>query len=268
MGEIKKTLVWAHRGASGYVPENTLPAFELAVEQGADGIELDVQMSKDGELVILHDETIDRTSNGSGWVKDMTYTDLAKYNYNRTHPEFERAQIPTLEEVYALIKPTGLTINVEIKTGIVFYRAIEDRVLELTARMGLEDRVLYSSFNHYTLRRIRELKPDAKTGLLYADGIINPVEYAVSVVGVDALHPALYNLQYPGFMEECRKNGKKVHVWTVNEEEHMRMVCERQVDALITNYPDRGKAIAAEYDGGKLMPELVRLLREREQETK
>ena len=255
MEEKKKTLVWAHRGASGYLPENTLPAFERAVELGADGIELDVQLTKDGELIILHDETIDRTSDGSGWVKDMTYADLLKYNYNRTHPEFERAEIPTLEEVYALIKPTGLSVNVEIKTGVIFYPEIEDRVLEMTARMGMEDRVIYSSFNHYTLRRLRDLNPDVKTGLLYADGIVDVVGYAANTIGVDALHPALYNLQYPGFMEQCRKCGKKIHVWTVNEEEHMRMVCEFQVDAMITNYPDRGKAISAEYNGGKRMPQ-------------
>ena len=83
--------------------------------------------------------------------------------------------IPTLEEVYELLKPTGLTINVELKTGVVFYPEIEERVLDLTARMGLEERVWYSSFNHYTVQRIKELNPQAKTGMLYCDGIVNPV---------------------------------------------------------------------------------------------
>lgn len=86
------------RGASGYAPENTMAAFEKAVELGADGIELDVQLTKDGELVVIHDETIDRVSDGSGWVKDYTYAKLIKHNFNRTHPEYEHAQIPTLEE--------------------------------------------------------------------------------------------------------------------------------------------------------------------------
>ena len=130
--EMERTLVWGHRGASGYAPENTMAAFEKAVEMGADGIELDVQLTKDGELVVIHDETIDRVSDGSGWVKDFTYAKLIKHNFNRTHPEYEHAQIPTLEEVYALIKPTDLTINVEIKTGVVFYPEIEERVLDLT----------------------------------------------------------------------------------------------------------------------------------------
>lgn len=95
---MERTLVWGHRGASGYAPENTMVAFEKAVEMGADGIELDVQLTKDGELVVIHDETIDRVSDGSGWVKDYTYAKLIKHNFNRTHPEYEHAQIPTLEE--------------------------------------------------------------------------------------------------------------------------------------------------------------------------
>lgn len=95
---MERTLVWGHRGASGYAPENTMAAFEKAVELGADGIELDVQLTKDGELVVIHDETIDRVSDGSGWVKDYAYAKLIKHNFNRTHPEYEHAQIPTLEE--------------------------------------------------------------------------------------------------------------------------------------------------------------------------
>ncbi|MGN0142884.1 MAG: glycerophosphodiester phosphodiesterase [Roseburia sp.] len=259
---MKETLVWAHRGASGYAPENTLGAFEKAVELGADGIELDVQMTKDGELVVIHDETIDRVCEGTGWVKDYSYAKLSRFNFNKTQPAYAHEQIPALEEVYELIKPTNLTINVEIKTGIVFYPDIEERVLELTARMGMEDRVLYSSFNHYTVRRIKELLPEAKTGVLYSDGIINPASYCAYVTGADAVHPALYNLQYPGFMEECRKHNLKVHVWTVNEEMHMRRVCERQVDAMITNYPDLGKKIVQEYENGELVPELVRAVKD------
>ncbi len=262
---MERTLVWAHRGASGYAPENTMPAFEKAIEMGADGIELDVQLTKDGELVVIHDETIDRTSDGSGWVKDLTYAKLARYNYNKTHPEYANAKIPTLEEVYALVKPTGLTVNVELKSGEIFYPELEERVLDLTARMGMEERVIYSSFNHYSIQKIKELDSEAKTGMLYSDGIINPVSYASYVVGADAMHPALYNLQFPGYMRDCRKHGKKVHVWTVNEEQDMRRVCEMRVDAMITNYPDLGKLIAMEYCNGELEPELVRVLKRQAQ---
>ena len=253
----EKTKVWAHRGASGYAPENTLDAFRKAVEMGADGIELDVQMTKDGELVVIHDETINRVSNGKGWVKDYTYEELKKFNFNKTHLEYTKEEIPTLEQVYLLIKPTNLTINVEIKTGIVFYPGIEERVLELTERLGMKERVIYSSFNHYTIRKIKELDPQAKTGMLYEDGIIDAVDYACDVVKADALHPAGYNVFYPGFLEHCRERKRLLHVWTINEEKHMRMLCEAGVDALITNYPDIAKKIRDEYRFGELQPELV-----------
>lgn len=223
---MAKTLCWAHRGASGYAPESTLAAFELAAEMGADGIELDVQMTKDGELVVIHDETIDRTSDGSGWVKDFTYVELSKYNFNKRNPKYKHVSIPALKEIYELVKPTGLTVNVELKTGVIFYPQIEDRVLELTARMGMEARVLYSSFNHYTIRKIKEYNPKALTGMLYSDGIIHPASYAAYAAGADAVLPSFANLQYPDFMQECRKHGLNVHVWTINTEDKMRAVCE------------------------------------------
>lgn len=247
----ERTKVWAHRGASGYAPENTLDAFERAAELGADGIELDVQLTKDGELVVLHDETIERVSDGTGWVKDYTYEELLKFNFNRTHPEFAREKIPTLKEVYGLVKPTALTVNVEIKTGIVFYADIEKKVLELTRLCGMEERVVYSSFNHYTLRNIKALCPTAKTGVLYEDGIIDAAAYADETVGADALHPMGYNVRYPGFLDECRKRGKAVNVWTVNEEWQMRYLCQAGVDAIITNYPDLGRKVADEYRFGR-----------------
>ena len=158
--------VWAHRGASGYAPENTLDAFRKAIEMGADGIELDVQLTKDGTVVVIHDEVIERVSDGSGLVQDYTYEELKKFNFNRTHPEYEHEQIPTLEEVYQLIRPTGLVINVEMKTSNIFYEDMEDKVLELTERYGMTDRVIISSFNHYTVRSMKEKCPQIKTGAL------------------------------------------------------------------------------------------------------
>ncbi len=234
-------LVLAHRGASGYAPENTLPAFQKAIEQKADGFELDVQMTKDGEIVVIHDETIDRTSDGKGWVKDYTLAELRKFNYNKTHPEYEHADIPTMREVFELVKPTNLVINIEIKTGIVFY-PIEEKLLALTKEFGMEERVFYSSFNHYTVKKIHELDPSTVVGFLYADGPIDMPAYAEKH-GVNALHPALYNLQYPGFVKECKKRGLKLHVWTVNEEKYVKMCMDAQTDSVITNYPDMARRV-------------------------
>ena len=243
---FKKTdrpLVWAHRGASGYAPENTLEAFQLAVEMGADGVELDVQLTKDDQIVVIHDETIDRTSDGKGWVKDYTLEELRRFNFNRTRTECEHADIPTLRQVYELLKPTGLTINVELKTGIVFYEELERKVLALTREMGMEDMVLYSSFNHYTCVKLHELNPEAYVGFLYADGPIDMAEYAKKH-GANALHPALYNLQYPNYMQDAACRNLDVNVWTVNEEIYMQMCCQFGVNAIITNYPDKALAIA------------------------
>lgn len=237
-------LVLAHRGASGYAPENTIEAYKKAIELGADGIELDVQMTKDGEIVVIHDETIDRTSDGKGWVKDYTLEELRKFNFNNHNPHYPHADIPTMREVFELIKPTNLVINIEIKTGVVFY-PIEEKILALTKEMEMEDRVFYSSFNHYTVKKVHELKPDAVVGFLYMDGPIDMPEYGKKH-GVDALHPALYNLQYPGFIEECKKAGLKLHVWTVNEEQYVKMCLDADVDSVITNYPDMARRVIEE----------------------
>ena len=232
-----KTKVWAHRGASDYAPENTLEAFELAVKQGADGVELDVQMTKDGELVVVHDETIDRVSDGTGRVVDYTLEELKKFTFNKTHPEYPNAKIPTLKEVYELLYPTGLTVNVEIKTGIVLYKGIEEKVLKLTRKMGMENRVIYSSFYHKSLVRLKKLDPSVLTGILYSDGWIDVVKYAKKLQ-VDALHPALYHLQSKKLVEQAKKENLKLHVWTVNQKEDMEELVKRRVAAIITNRPD------------------------------
>ncbi|MBR2990681.1 MAG: glycerophosphodiester phosphodiesterase, partial [Solobacterium sp.] len=193
---MKKPLIWAHRGASAYAPENTLLAFQKAIAMQADGVELDIQLTKDDQIVVIHDEWIDRTSNGTGWVKDMTLAELRQYNYNRTHPEYEHADIPTMAEVLDLFKGTDLTIDIELKTGVVFYDHLEEKILALVREKGMEDQVNYSSFNHYTCRRIKELKPDAEVGFLYMDGPIGMPQYAKKY-GMDAINPWIPNLQYP-----------------------------------------------------------------------
>lgn len=246
---MKKPKVWAHRGASGYAPENTLKAFEMAVELKADGVELDVQLTKDGELVVIHDEKIDRVSNGSGWVKDYTLKELKVFNYNKMHPQYEFAEIPTLEEVYTLLKNTGLYINVELKTGVLFYDGIEDKIIKLSNKMGIEDKILYSSFNHYSLMKIKKLNPNAKIGFLYTDGFINIFEYG-KTMGAYAIHPSFNNLKYPQVVEGCKKNGLKINVWNIRDKD-IKFCCEKGIDAIITNYPDRTREMINQcYKGG------------------
>lgn len=232
------TKIWAHRGASGYAPENTLEAFALAVEQKADGVELDVQLTKDGKLVVIHDETIDRVSGEHGLVKDFTLEELKKLNVNRTIPGFQAVTIPTLEEVYDLLKGTGLAINVEIKSSIIWYPEIEKRVLELTKSMGLQDKVIYSSFNHYSIRRLKELDETVQTGILYGDVLCDIAAYCKNV-GADALHPVFTHRYMESVWKEYMASGIPLHIWTVNEEADMTFFMENNIDAIITNYPDK-----------------------------
>lgn len=237
-----KPLVWAHRGASGYVPENTLAAFQMAADMGADGVELDIQLTKDDQIVVIHDETINRTSDGTGNVRDYTLEELRQFNFNKTKPEVEWADIPTMAEVFDLLKPTGLFVNIELKTGIYFYPQIEEKILTLVKEKGMEDRVCYSSFNHYSVKKMQELAPGATVGFLYEDGPIDMPGYGIKH-GVQALHPALYNLQYEGFVEDCHEKGLLLNVWTVNEAEDIERCCDLGVNAVITNYPDLAREI-------------------------
>ncbi len=239
---MSNPLVWAHRGASGHAPENTLPAFKLAAEMGADGVELDVQLTKDDVIVVCHDEKIDRTSNGAGFIKDYTYEELLKFDFCNGNLAFEGTRIPTMEEVFDLLAPTDLTINIELKTGEIFYPDLEEKIIALTKKKGFSDRVIYSSFNHYSVMKIKDLDPDAKVGFLYQDGPLNMPGYAAEN-GVNALHPAMYNLQYEGFIDDCNMFDIDVNVWTVNSEADLLKCKEMGVNAIITNYPEKAKKL-------------------------
>lgn len=237
---MKTTEIFAHRGASGYESENTLEAFALAVEQGADGIELDVQLSRDGQMVIIHDENIDRVCNGTGWVKDYTLEELKRFQVST--PEGKKGRIPTLREVLELVKPSGIKVNIELKTGIFWYPELERMVIEEVKHQGMEDRIIYSSFNHYSMQKIRELDPGAETAYLYSDVILNVADYAKKT-GIKGLHPAIYHMVMADFLREYKESGLKIRVWTVNETEHMEKLFHAGVDAIITNYPDRAVKI-------------------------
>lgn len=237
MNKMERMKVLAHRGASGYVPENTMEAFELAIRQQADGIELDVQMSSDGELVIMHDETVGRVTGTKGQVRDFTLESLKELKVQTPGTRKGTYRIPTLAEVLDLMKKTDMLVNIELKNSIWLYSGMEEKILKLVKEMGMEEQILYSSFNHYSLLRIKELAPYAPTGLLFEDGLVDAALYAKKI-GVTALHPAVYHLQYPDFAEKCREAGLKMHVWTANLPEQIEMVKASGADAVITNYPD------------------------------
>ena len=239
------TQVFAHRGASGYAPENTLEAFSQAMEQGADGIELDVQFTKDKKIVVLHDETIDRTSDHKGYVRDYTLEELKKMSFHNHMEKYRGIRIPSLKEVLDLVRPGKMKINIELKTGIFWYEGIEEAVTELVEREGFADRVIYSSFNHYSIQKIRELAPKAQTAWLFSDVILD-IEKRAAENQIDALHPAVYHMKMADRMERYLNSGRKIRVWTVNKEKDLRLFMEKKVDAVITNYPDKATAIRKE----------------------
>lgn len=226
--------IWGHRGASGYAPENTMAAFLLAVEQGADGIETDIHLTKDGVCVLMHDESLDRTTDAKGYIKDHTYEQLCHINANNGMQQYGFCPLPRLEELLALAKETNIFLDLEIKTDVFFYDGIEEKVASLVRAYGLEKQVMYSSFNHYSLMKMRKIEPKAVLGVLYMEAIYQPWYYA-SALKMDALHPDYRFVALDDYIAQAHRFGLRVHPWTVNQQEEMIALKKAGVDALITN---------------------------------
>ncbi|MCK9859965.1 glycerophosphodiester phosphodiesterase [Paenibacillus sp. ATY16] len=233
------TLVnYAHRGASGNYPENTMIAFEKAIELGATGIETDVQMTKDGKLVLIHDEMLRRTTGVNSLVADTLSDDLLQLDAGSWFsPHFKEARIPTLEQLLDLAKRTGTIINIELKNGIVPYPGLEQKVIETVRAYGMENQVILSSFNHYSLIECKRLAPEIRTGILYMEGLYRPWKYALSI-GATALHASHFAV-LPDWVAEATQHGVIYNVFTVNEPVEMKRLIQAGVAGIITDYPER-----------------------------
>lgn len=231
--------IFAHRGFSGYYPENTMLAFQkVAEETVADGIELDIQLTKDGEIVIMHDEMLDRTTNGSGWLKDHTLEELKMLSVGvNVKGFFPRQTIPTLREYFTWLKTTKLITNIELKTSYFEYEGIEEKLIAMVKEFGLEDQIWYSSFNHYTVARIKKLMPEAKCGLLTDTCLMNIGEYAASQ-GAASVNARTYFCAKEGVAADLHAHNIALQAWTPNDAEMMQELVDAGVDVLITNYPD------------------------------
>lgn len=235
------TLILAHRGASKIAPENTESAFRKALEIGVDGIELDVHLTKDKKLVVIHDERVDRTTKGIGYVKDLTLKEIKKLDAGSYFsPQFVGEKILTLEETLAIIKDCKL-INIEIKNNIIKYDGIEEIIIDKIRKSKLTNKIICSSFNHYSIYRIKKIAPDIKTGLLYGSCIYQPWVYAKRI-GVNAIHPYYHSIS-SDIVKLCHDNKIKVNVWTVDDREIIFKMIKNQVDAIITNLPDMALGI-------------------------
>lgn len=238
--------IWAHRGYSGRYPENTMLAFRKASEDGCDGIELDVQLTKDGIPVIFHDETIERVTDGKGMVKDYVYEELKKFNAAEKFPGVTEFQpIPTLDEYCAWAAKTDMFTNIEIKTGCYYYEEIEKKIIDVVRGHGLENKVLYSSFNHMSLAKIKELEPDggAKCGALLSNAGLGNAGYYCRSHGFSWYHPGCKGLTKE-VVDNCKRYGIGINVWTVNTMDELERVSEWGCEGVITNYPGVCKAWA------------------------
>jgi glycerophosphoryl diester phosphodiesterase len=229
--------LFAHRGFSGKYPENTLLAFRKAAELDVFGVEFDVHLTKDDQLVVIHDETINRTSNGTGFVKDMTLEELRQYDYGSWFGEqFAGEKIPTLKEVFTVFKGTEHILNIEIKSDVFEYEGIEQLISEEIDAFGWHERIIISSFNHESIQRFHQLQPIVQTGVLFSSLIIELESYVESLAG-DALHIPYYYASRT-IIQKALKNGSNIRAFTVNDRTMARKLQTAGVDAIFTDVPD------------------------------
>ena len=235
----------AHRGFSGVYPENTMLAFRKAIEIGADGIELDVHLSKDGQVMIIHDEALKRTTGLDGVISDYTRAELEKISAGKTkNYEFGFTPIPSLEEYLAFMAEHRDKItNIELKTAPVYYPEIEEKTLELVRKFDLEKNIIYSSFNWLSIERMQRLGTISETGLLFSGMKLYNQAHIIRSLGINYFHPDFNDLT-DEIVKSYLDNKVGLNVWTVNEIEDMKVCLSWNIDGLITNFPDRAISIA------------------------
>lgn len=235
---MKNIQIFAHRGSKGTHPENTFLAFNEAVRVGADGIEFDVHLSSDGELVIIHDETLDRTTTLSGYVKDFSKEELKKADAGCPFSEeFRGEKIPFLGEIFEWAKTHTLTMNIELKTDKIAYEGIEEKVVDLIREHHMESRVILSSFNHQSIAKVKELAPELERALLF-EGLPTNIEEILADRKEAGFHPDRKSLTEP-IHASAKKLGYKVRPWVANNQEDIERLAEVGVDVIMTDFPER-----------------------------
>jgi glycerophosphoryl diester phosphodiesterase len=240
-------MIFAHRGASAHAPENTLAAFELALTQNADAIELDVKLSADGQVVVIHDPTVDRTTGRKGRVKDLSLTQLRSLDAGAFFSENYRGEkIPTLEEVFEAVGKR-IFINVELTN----YNTPRDQLVEtvcmLVKKFGLQKQVMFSSFLAANLSKTRAYLPEVPRGLLALNGLLGAWarSFGFAFGKYQALHPYLKDVT-PEQIQRVHRLQRRVHVWTVNAAEDIRRLFRWGVDAIFTDDPQLALKVRVE----------------------
>lgn len=246
--------IWiiAHRGASKDAPENTLRAFGLAIAQGADMIELDIRLSKDGQIIVFHDKVLQRTTNGEGRVEQFTLEELKRLDAGSWFEPHHFAQepIPTLREVLELCAGR-IMLNIEIKKDAVQRNDnhVERQLLTLLEEYNMLPHCMVSSFNTLTLVRLKEMAPKLSTALLYGDSVRTNLRAKMPIYGYQAYQMVLRtradslnirkNLVTQGFLRRSQETGVRIHPFTVDQPKLFKKFIRRQVNGIITNTPER-----------------------------
>jgi len=236
--QLPRPAIFAHRGSSMYAPENTIAAFKLAISQNADAIELDAKCSADGEVVVIHDQTLERTTDGSGEVLDHPLDSLKELDAGSWFDNrFQGEAIPTLDEVFEVVG-REIFINIELTNYASPRDNLSYKVVELVKRFGMNNNVLFSSFNPLAIRWAHKLLPDIPLGLLAMPGIggIWARSWPAKFVPHQALHAEVGDTT-PKLIRKQHKKGHRVHVWTVNAPEKMQQLFEMKVDGIFTDDP-------------------------------
>jgi glycerophosphoryl diester phosphodiesterase len=241
-------LILGHRGEPRLAPENTIASFALIrddLDHGVDGAECDVQMTRDGELVVIHDEKVDRTTDGTGWVKDFSLPELRKLDAGIRFPgPLHYEPVPTMREVLEVFDGTRATLNIELKNSEVPYEGMEERLLELVSKYSVH--VMYSSFNLQSMGRIRKLDAHALTGLLYEPWLIKAPDVVATAreLGANAIHPFVLNT-LDALVREVHDAGLAIAPWPVDLGVLVRHFDAMKVETIISNDPRMAAGAAA-----------------------
>lgn len=240
------TKIFAHRGSKGTHPENTLASFREAVRVGSDGIELDVHLTKDGHLVVIHDETVDRTTNGTGEIRTLTLAEIKAMDAGSWfHNKYAGEKIPTLEEVLLLLTELGFNgqLNIELKTDVIQYKGLVEKCLALQSAKDWPFAIVYSSFNPYTLVELKEANPSQEIGLLFESK--EWADKGDAMLEKESYHPDLKLLDWA---IEWNRNQLPLRVWTVNEDTDINRCFELQIEAIFTDYPEKALQLKENYE--------------------
>ena len=235
------TKIIAHRGYASKYPENTKSAFESAYQEQADGIEIDVHLSKDGEVVICHDDRIDRTSNGSGFIYEYNLEQLkgfdfaANFESNDEYQKKAEEKIMTLQEYFEWAKDKDLITNIELKTSTVKNDGIEEMVNKIIVNYQQERSVIISSFNHKSILKMKKENPGISCGFLTMHNLLDPEQYCRKY-SVEYYHPNHLMIDEE-LVKNCKNSNTGLNIWTLNDAESIKEMLPLGLTSIITDDP-------------------------------